>query len=47
MNPSLDSFNIVRTEILLIARQYSATREHIYSLTCGTRIITAEFHSWA
>ena len=25
--PSLDSFSIVRTEILLIARQYSATRK--------------------
>ena len=32
--PSLDSFNIVRTEILLIARQYSATRKISALITC-------------
>ena len=29
--PSLDSFNILRTEILLIARQYSATRNSLHA----------------
>ena len=38
MNPSFDSFNIVRTDIWLVARKYFATRKYFTTRKISARI---------